>query len=873
MAESVRILMLEDNALDAELLLRQLALGQLRLEHRIVDGERAFSDALRDFAPHVILSDFSLPAFDGLTALQIAAKESPGTPFIFVSGTIGEERAIEALNRGAADYVLKDNLTRLVPAIQGALRQAEVTRERDLAEERLRAREARLRDIINTSNAWIWECDADRRCTFSSESCLRVLGYDHHAVLGRDIASYCHPSDAGSFTAAFEHLRSGGAEATQLPLRCRTKNGETRWIERDAVVVRDDEGVFRGLRGADRDITNRKIQELRIHRLNRALAFLGEANSALLRIRAREELLLEACRMAVRIGGYAAATIYLRPAEGDAPIIRRAVSEARIRPLAKESLDGVGQVARAVRTGLRVVDGESSAAGVELGLTASVALPLVLDKTPIGVLHLHAEEADVFGTEELDLLGQVTSNIAFALQYMQSKDAAKFLQYFDPITSLPKRALYLQRLAAELARRTHETLAVLVVDIKNLGVVNDSLGRSAGDLALQLVAERLKAHFSRTRCLGHLGGGTYALLQDGIVGGSDAASTLMANINVPFAEPFDLDEHRIQLSVRTGVALYPADAEEASALLNGAETALARAKQSGAAYLRHHASMNAQAAERLNLTNRLRQAVSQRIFQLHYQPKTSLASGCVEGVEALLRWRDDTGTFISPARFVPMLEAEGLIDEVGHWSVERALEETENWKNANGGPLTVAVNVSPMQFRSADFARNVLDLVKRPSERARLELEITESMLMDNIDATIAMLIELRDAGISIQIDDFGTGYSSLRVLSRLPVDALKIDRSFVSKLDSGVHDRSVVQTTISLANALGLKTIGEGVETKRQLDVLRELGCASVQGYLIRAPLPANELHEWLARTGGRLPSELMDEHWGLDSASEASA
>jgi EAL domain-containing protein (putative c-di-GMP-specific phosphodiesterase class I) len=271
--------------------------------------------------------------------------------------------------------------------------------------------------------------------------------------------------------------------------------------------------------------------------------------------------------------------------------------------------------------------------------------------------------------------------------------------------------------------------------------------------------------------------------------------------------------------------------------------------------------MNEQAAERLSLTSRLRQVVAHRSFQLHYQPKTSLASDCVEGVEALLRWRDENGTFISPTRFVPMLEADGLIDEVGHWAIERALEETESWKAANGAPLSVAVNVSPVQFRRADFARTVLGLVKRPSDRARLELEITESMLMDNIDATIAMLVELREAGISIQIDDFGTGYSSLRVLSRLPVDALKIDRSFVSKLDSGAHDRSVVQTTISLANALGLKTIGEGVETKRQLEVLRELGCASVQGYLVRAPLPANELREWLARTGGRLPPELKDD------------
>ena len=867
MTEPVRILILEDNALDAELAVQQLALGQLSASHRIVDNERDFRAALLDFFPHVILSDFSLPRFDGLTALQIAGKEAPGTPFVFVSGTIGEERAIEALKRGAADYVLKDNLNRLVPAIQAALRQTEITRARDLAEEMLRAREARLRDIINTSNAWIWECDADGRCTFSSPGAQRVLGYDQYEVLGCDVASYCHPEDASTLAEQFEHLKQGEALAAQMTLRCRTKSSETRWIDRDVVVVRDDRGTFIGLRGADRDITDRKTQELKIERLNRALAFLSQANSAMLRIRARDELLEEACRIAVRMGGYAAATIYLRPAEGDTPIIRRAVTEARARALPKESLEGDGQVASVLRTGVAAVSGKHGSTSrsleherlLELGLGASAALPLLLDATPVGILHLHAAEAEVFEAEELDLLRQVAGNIAFALRYLNNKDAARFLQYFDPITALPKRALYLQRLAGELARRTREALAVLVLDIKSLSVVNDSLGRGAGDLALQLVAERLKNHFNESRCLAHLGGGTYAAIRNGIAEERDAANALMATVHELFTEPFDLLDQEVRLSIRAGIAIYPDDGEDASALLHGAETALARAKDSGEGYLRHHADMNVQAAERLNLTNRLRRAVSQQAFLLHYQPKASLTSGCVEGVEALLRWHDGTGGYVPPSRFVPMLEAEGLMDDVGRWVVERALAETQAWTMADGSAPTVAVNVSPIQFRRADFARSVLDLVSHASSRTRLELEITESMLMDNIDDTIAMLVELRAAGVSIEIDDFGTGYSSLKVLSRLPVDGLKIDRSFVSQLGRHAHDRTVVQTTISLADALGLKTIAEGVETNEQMRALRELGCASVQGYLICPPLPAAKLGEWLAATdGGRLPAEL---------------
>lgn len=867
MTEPVRILILEDNPLDAELVVRQLRQGELHATHRVVATERDFRSALAEFAPHVIVSDFTLPSFDGLAALEIVADAAPGTPFIFVSGTIGEERAIDALKRGAADYVLKDNLNRLVPAIQSALRQAEIVRARDLAEEMLRAREARLRDIINTSHAWIWECDEDGRYTFSSPSVAHVLGYDQHEVLGRQVESYCHPSDAAAFAALWNDLKGGRTQLVQATLRCVAKTGETRWIDRDVVAVRDDAGRFRGLRGADRDVTDRKKQELRIQRLNRALTFLSEANSAMLRIRAREELLEEACRIAVRRGGYAAATIYLRPAEGDVPIIRRAVNEQRTRALPKESLDGDGPVARALRTGKPVVveghDEEPALPAREemrsLGLRASAALPLLLDKTPVGVLHLHAAEPHVFEAAELELLTQVSGNIAFALQYLHSKDTARFLQYFDPVTSLPKRSLYLRRLARAIAAQPSRPLAVLVLDVKSLSVVNDSLGRAAGDLALQLVAERLKSFVGNSHALAHLGGGTYAMHAE-LDDGRDAADTLLARVLALFRDPLDLLEQEVRLSIRAGIAIHPDDSEDASTLLNGAETALARAKDAREDFLRHNADMNVQAARRLTLMNNLRRAVTERGFTLHYQPKVSLETGRVEGVEALLRWRDPDRGYVPPDVFVPMLEAEGLIDDVGKWVIERALDETAGWTSAHGEPLTVAVNVSPLQLRRRDFARNVLDVLAAEGRgHSNLELEITESMLMENIEDTIALLVKLRDRGVSIQIDDFGTGYSSLSVLSRLPVDCLKIDRSFVNQLGEGVHGRSVVQTTILLASSLGLRTVAEGVETEDQLRTLCELGCASVQGHLVCPPMPGRDFAGWLRSVSGRMPPSLL--------------
>ena len=875
MSDPVRILILEDNSFDAELVTRQLKSGGLQATPRIVSNEHDFRDALLDFNPQLIVSDFSLPSFDGLSALEIAGDQCPLTPFIFVSGTIGEERAIDALKRGAADYILKDNLKRLVPAIEGALRQAEVTRARDHAEEMLRARESRLRDIINTSHAWIWECDQEGRYTFSSPSVSRVLGFDHVEVLGQRCDDYCHPEDREHLASVFEELRSGHENIAQITLRCRDTDGGIRWIERDMVARRDEQEAFLGLRGADRDVTDRKTQELRIQRLHRALAFLSEANSAMLRIRGREELLEEACRFAVQIGGYSVATIYIRPAQGGEPIIRRAVSgpvEQAAASCPNERLDGDGMVARALRSTRAIAvshHAEHDTAApesirlLELGLRSSVALPLIIDGTPIGVLQLHSAETEVFGEAELNLLRQVSGNIAFALQYLHNQDTARFLQFFDPTTALPKRALYVQRLesAIETARREAHSLAVLVFDIKDVRMVNDSLGRDAGDLALQLVAERLKDHFRTSSCLAHLGGGSYSVFHGEILSARDTANILTEDVYRLFDEPFALFDHDVGVAIRAGIALYPDDGDDADALLRCAETALGKAKDAGEEYLRHHADMNAEAAERLTTISRLRQTVAQRNFELHYQPKVSLHSGEVEGVEALLRWRDPDGGFVAPGLFVPMLESNGLIDEVGRWVIRQALQDGKDWTNSAGSPLPVAVNVSPLQLRRADFADTVLRLMHpaRAGE-ARLELEITESMLMADIEKTIAMLVTLREFGVSVAIDDFGTGYSSLRILSQLPVDVLKIDRSFVSNLGTEFHGRTVVQTTISLADALGLKTIAEGVETEEQMRILKELGCGAIQGYLIHSPMAADKMSAWLDARPGDASSDLPE-------------
>jgi diguanylate cyclase (GGDEF)-like protein/PAS domain S-box-containing protein len=852
--------MIEDNPADVELVLAQMRRDGLEAVHRVTCEEHGFRSALIEFAPNLILSDFSLPRFDGLSALAIAREIAPHVPFIFVSGTIGEERAINALKNGAYDYVLKDNLRRLVPAIQGALRAAETSRSRDLAVAMLRRSESRLQDIINSSADWVWECDEMYRFTFSSPSVMKILGHDRHAILQAPVFDFVSGADRERLRDAFDACAAGAENGSPVVLRWAHRDGRVRWLERTMTALRGDDGALRGFRGIDRDVSLRKLQEMRIARLNRAVGFLSGINSAIVRIRDREELLHEACRLAVQVGEYSMATIYLKQAGGKEPFVHRAVSAALAgsrRPF-REPLHGPGPVGRAMTEKVRVLLPDIADPSVEIperakllgmGLQACIALPLVVDGTPIGVFLLHANEKNAFGERELALLDQVTGNITFSLQYLHSRESIEYLEYFDTLTALANRTLYLQRLqnAIHATGRDNGALTLLVFDIAGLTVINDGLGHHAGDLVLQLVAERLKDVFRDSGVLCHLGGGSFAVFSTHPEGGTDATTVLRERVELLFEQPFQVRDEELRLSVRAGFAEYPEDGKDAEALLHHAQTALDHAKESGETFMRHRPDMNIAASERLSLTSRLRATAAQQQFELHYQPKLRLRDDTVEGVEALLRW---PGTDVSPAVFVPLLESIGLIGEVGKWVLGRALTEGQHWRaDGRGDALRIAVNVSAIQLRRETFAEEVLQAAAAiPGGASRLELEVTESALMQDPRRACAILAQLREAGITISIDDFGTGHSSLQSLSQLPVDVLKIDRTFVRDIATNDRHRTLVQTTITLAKSFGMTTIAEGVETRLQAEILKRLGCDAIQGYYIARPVSAREFGDWIS-------------------------
>jgi diguanylate cyclase (GGDEF)-like protein len=710
--------------------MRRLQQGGFRCQHRVVQTEHSLRRALKERLPDIILSDFTLPAFDGYTALKIAREVAPDIPFIFLSGTLGEERAIEALRRGAVDYVLKSNPKRLAPAVSRALAEAELRRASRAAERRV----ARLSDVLQ---------------------------------------------------------------------------------------------------------------------------MLSEINTAVVRIREREELLREACRLAHRLGGYPLVVIAtFDPTTHTARVV---ASDGPLRGRALPVLEAIGAdsneasvMDRVLHSGTVLLCHDMTKSEVDIpgcdgllaaGIRSLACLPLTVDQTPIGALLFGASEPGLLSAEELKLLREVAANLSFALQYLEKQDAAHFLTYFDPLTGLANRTLFCERLGRLLSRQPNRIpqLAVEVFDIDHLSVINDSHGRHVGDRLLQCVADRLRRFASDTDRLAHLGGGTFVTFLALGEHPDDEVRTLHQGTARLFEAPIEIDGREFVVTVKCGIARYPKNGETVDELVQNAEAALKEAKTSGEPYLHHRLEMNSALAERVHLESRLRIALQNQQFELYYQPKVRIATGQIVGVEALLRWNDPENGVVGPAVFLPILESAGLLTAVSAWVVRRAVTDCLEWREEGYVPMRVAVNISPADLRRRGFVPETLKALEGLTDDPLwgIDIEVTEGALFGDSSDAIQALRWLRSAGVRISIDDFGTGYSSLGRLADLPIDSLKIDRTFTRRVPADPRTATLVSTLIGLAHTFGLTTIAEGVETAEQLAYLTQSGCDESQGFLHSRPVP----------------------------------
>jgi diguanylate cyclase (GGDEF)-like protein/PAS domain S-box-containing protein len=718
--------------------------------------------------------------------------------------------------------------------------------------------EARFGEVIRNLDLAAVMYDRDARITFCNDYLLELTGWRLEEVIGRDVFEVFLRAERGDSQVRL---------ATQLavaPAKWRqedqifTRSGERRVIRWNSLMLRAETGHLVGIASIGEDITDSRQAEVRIAYLNRVYAVLSGINSLIVRVRDRAELFRDACRIAIVQGGFPLAMIGMvdRRAmkivtvalEGEDPRVVAgikailSVSDGSANAMVRAAVESkTPSIANDSQNDPRVAFREKHA---ELGCGSMVVLPLLVTNEVAGVLALYAREKQFFHEEEMKLLRELAGDIGFAIEHIETRERFDYLAYYDALTGLPNRNLFLDRLAQQMrsAVSNGQQLGLFLIDLERFKNINDTLGQGAGDTLLRKVADWLKETIGDADLLTRFGADHFALALPNIKHEDDVGRLVEKTLDALINHPFQLNDGVYRIGAKVGIALFPHDGTDAGTLFKHAEVALKKAKVGGDRYLFYAQRMTETVAGRLTLENQLRQALDREEFTLHYQPKVNVATGKLAGAEALIRWNDPATGLVPPARFVPVLEETGLIYEVGRWAVHKAIGDYLRWRRAGLAAVRIAVNVSSQQLRHRDFVADIqLAIGIDPMAAAGLELEITESMVMQDFKQNIASLRAIRAMGICIAIDDFGTGFSSLSYLAKLPVDTLKIDRSFIVDLDAGREGPALVATIISLAHALKLKVVAEGVETAEQLRLLSLLHCDEYQGFLFGKPVPAD--------------------------------
>jgi len=725
----------------------------------------------------------------------------------------------------------------------------------------LKENEMRFRNVARATSDIIWDWDLESDTVWLSEDMQTRFGYRADELEGGSAAwtRRIHPGDLDRVLNRINRVIYGKEENWSDEYRFRHKDGSYVHISNNGFVIRDGEGKAVRMVGGMTDISERKQAEEKIMRLNRVYRVLSEINSLIVHVQDRRQLFDEACRIAVEDGGFLLA--WVGGVDSDT---------GRVTPLAysgkhdylenvhitmdPDKPGGRGPTAIALRSGkpsicndIKSDPGMASWRQRTLahGFRSCAAIPLGDSGKVIGTINLYSGDSGFFDEEEVKLLDELASDISYACQNISRKEELEYVSSFDPLTGLAKHRLFNEHLDSVLgrARKNNRKVALLVCDLKKFRHINNLYGQEIGDRIIQEVANRFRQMTSDPVNIGRLTNDYFAMILHDVRDSTGIAYMFENKLFPSMNAPFRIDDLEIQVGFRGGIAVYPTDGGDAEALYRSAEAALKRAKYSGEEYVFYQPEMTNRIAETLKLENKLRSALDKDQFVLHYQPKINTVTRKLSGLEALIRWHDPETGLVPPGDFIPILEETGLILDVGLWALRRAAGDYRRWTAEFKAVPTIAVNVSAAQLQQADFARQVLGAVEHGGKMTPVDLELTESMIMVDIEQNIEKLGVLRQAGIGIDIDDFGTGYSSLSYIASLPIDALKIDRSFITNMTTQPESLTIVTSIISLAHSLNLKVIAEGVENEEQAKYLRLLNCDEMQGFLFSKPLPAEKI------------------------------
>jgi diguanylate cyclase (GGDEF)-like protein/PAS domain S-box-containing protein len=732
--------------------------------------------------------------------------------------------------------------------------------ERRRTQEALLEERTLLRTLVDALPDIVFTKDVNGRFTMCNAAGLHHSGLAREAdIMGKSVSDLYPREFADRYQADDRKVLTGESVINQEESGV-DATGSQRWFLTIKVPLRDAAGNISGMVRVSRDISERREQEQKILRLNRVQAVLSGINSAIVRIRNRDELFHEACRIAAMHGAFRIAWIGLRGANG---ATRPEVWAGEGSEYFGESRNDIGATlsTRGVATMAMeeeriVVNNDIRESGsidwiragaIERGCKSVIGLPLFCEEIVVGVLVLYSSETNTFDDkEELKLLEELAGDVSFALTFISQQEKVNYLAYYDTLTGLPNRTLFFDRLSRQLASAGRDAggVALVILDVDRFRMVNETLGRHAGDALIKAIAERITASMRDEDTVTRLGADRFAIAASGAWRAQELAHLIESRNRGLFHLPFSIEGEELRVSATAGVAVFPVDAQNAEPLMANAEAALNSAKRQNVPLLFYGPEMNAQAAESLRMENRLKRALENDELALWYQPKIDVRTGKLTGFEALMRWMDPQVGMISPAKFIPVMEQTGLILDAGNWALSQVARDCATWQDAAKTALRIAVNVSPLQLRAKEFVANVIDAADGIEKTGGLlDLEITESVIMENVDAVIPKLQTVRGLGIHIYIDDFGTGYSSLAYIARLPIHALKIDRSFVVGMTQSEDAMGIVNSVVSLAHALKLRVVAEGVETEVQADLLRKLGCDEFQGYLFGKPVPSSEV------------------------------
>jgi len=672
-----------------------------------------------------------------------------------------------------------------------------------------------LKFVLESTNDGLWDWGRGRHTVFSPRwqelNGMMSGGRTPHSV--EEWLSLAMPQDRERMRSEWERFHNGGGDHYRCDYRVELADGSVRWLrDKGTVVARDPRGRAARIIGTTRDITIRRDAEVQ----SRLAASVYRNTAEAIVITDTDAEIVSVNPAFTAITGYTP-----EEALGQTPrILKSDHNSAEFYSALWQTLLSQGQWQGELWN--RRKDGEAFLAWQTITAVRDDAGNL---------------------TQFVSVFSDITE--------LHVKDQhIRHQAFHDALTGLPNRLLLQDRLehAIEVARRENSHLAVMFIDLDRFKIVNDSLGHDAGDQLLVTVTARLKEGMRRSDTIARLGGDEFVVILTDFASSAEVAE-VAEKIVAQMSDPTTLKGHEVHVGASIGIALYPEDGDDVTTLMKGADTAMYRAKNGGRNTFRFFgAKVDGETVERLKLEADLRHAIENHEFELFYQPKVSLDGGAVAGAEALIRWNSPERGLVAPNHFIPLAEETGLIIAIGNWVMGEACRQLADWRDRGLPQIRVAVNVSARQFMDEHFGDRVGKLLERYQlDPACLEVELTESTVMADPEKAVRQLQRLREIGVAVSVDDFGTGYSSLSYLKKLPLNTIKIDRSFVRHLDVESDNAAIVRAILGLGEALGMTAIAEGVETEGEERHLQEAGCEVAQGFKYSKPIPASEFVEWL--------------------------